>query len=110
MSFVRTVLWGPHVLLLILAAGVWFTLRGRFMQLWKLPRMAAGALRGEGEAGERISPFQALSASLAGSLGTGNIIGVAAALTAGGPGAVVWMWISAFFGMMTVYAEGVLAA
>ena len=80
------------------------------MQLWKLPRMAAGALRGEGEAGERISPFQALSASLAGSLGTGNIIGVAAALTAGGPGAVVWMWISAFFGMMTVYAEGVLAA
>lgn len=110
MSFVRTALWGPHVLLLILAAGVWFTLRGRFMQLWKLPRMATGALRGTGAAGERISPFQALSASLAGSLGTGNIIGVAAALTAGGPGAVVWMWISAFFGMMTVYAEGVLAA
>ena len=110
MSFVRTALWGPHVLLLILAAGVWFTLRGRFMQLWKLPRMAAGALRGRRADGGKISPFQALSASLAGSLGTGNIIGVAAALTAGGPGAVVWMWISAFFGMMTVYAEGVLAA
>ena len=110
MSFVRTALWGPHVLLLILAAGVWFTLRGGFMQLWKLPRMAAGALRGHRADGGEISPFQALSASLAGSLGTGNIIGVAAALTAGGPGAVVWMWISAFFGMMTVYAEGVLAA
>ena len=110
MSLVRTALWGPHVLLLILAAGVWFTLRGRFMQLWKLPRMAAGALRGRRADGGKISPFQALSASLAGSLGTGNIIGVAAALTAGGPGAVVWMWISAFFGMMTVYAEGVLAA
>ena len=110
MSLVRTALWGPHVLLLILAAGVWFTLRGRCMQLWKLPRMAAGALRGRRADGGKISPFQALSASLAGSLGTGNIIGVAAALTAGGPGAVVWMWISAFFGMMTVYAEGVLAA
>lgn len=110
MSFVRTVLWGPHVLLLILAAGVWFTLRGRCMQLWKLPRLAAGALRGKGKDGQSISPFQALSTSLAGSLGTGNILGVAAALTAGGPGAIVWMWISAFFGMMTVYAEGALAA
>lgn len=110
MSVVRELLWGPHVLLLILAAGVWFTLRGRFMQLWKLPRITAGALRGGGTGGEEISAFQALSASLAGSLGTGNIIGVAAALTAGGPGAVVWMWISAFFGMMTVYAESVLAA
>ncbi|MGN0479375.1 MAG: alanine/glycine:cation symporter family protein [Hominenteromicrobium sp.] len=110
MSLLRTVLWGPHVLLLILAAGVWFTLRSRFMQLRRLPRMAADALRGRETGGERISAFQALTASLAGSLGTGNIIGVAAALTAGGPGAIVWMWISAFFGMMTVYAENVLAA
>lgn len=109
MNAVRTVLWGPHVLLLILAAGVWFTLRGRCMQLWKLPRLAVSALRGQGDGG-KISPFQALSTSLAGSLGTGNILGVAAALTAGGPGAIVWMWISAFFGMMTVYAEGFLAA
>lgn len=110
MSVIRELLWGPHVLLLILAAGVWFTLRGRFMQLWKLPRTVTGALRGKNADGEKISAFQALSASLAGSLGTGNIIGVAAALTTGGPGAVVWMWISAFFGMMTVYAESVLAA
>lgn len=110
MSAVRELLWGPHVLLLILAAGGWFTLRGRFMQLWRLPRLLPGALRGKAENGEKISAFQALSASLAGSLGTGNIIGVAAALTAGGPGAVIWMWISAFFGMMTVYAESVLAA
>ena len=111
MSVLRDVLWGPHVLLLILAAGMWFTLRGRFMQLWRLPRLAAGALRGGDPAGEEhVSAFQALTASLAGSLGTGNIIGVAAALTAGGPGAIVWMWISGFFGMMTVYAESVLAA
>ena len=80
------------------------------MQLWRLPQLIPGALRGRTESGKHISAFQALSASLAGSLGTGNIVGVAAALLAGGAGAVVWMWISAFFGMMTVYAESVLAA
>ena len=69
MSVLRDVLWGPHVLLLILAAGMWFTLRGRFMQLWRLPRLAAGALRGGDPAGgEHVSAFQALTASLAGSL------------------------------------------
>ena len=110
MSVLRTLLWGPPVLLLILFTGVWFTLRGRAMQLWRIPALWPGALRSRGAGGEKISAFQALSASLAGSLGTGNIVGVAAALTAGGPGAVVWMWIAAFFGMMTVYAESVLAA
>lgn len=109
MTALRELLWGPHVLLLILFAGVWLTVRGRFLQLRRLWRLVPGALRGGTEGGERISAFQALSASLAGSLGTGNIIGVAAALLAGGPGAIVWMWISAFFGMMTVYAESVLA-
>ena len=103
------VLWGPHVLLLILLAGVWFTLRGRFMQVTKLPGMTRGALCGTQRCGG-FSAFQSLTASLAGSLGTGNILGVAAAILVGGAGAVVWMWIAAFFGMMTVYAEGVLAA
>ena len=111
-AFVRvltTVVWGPHVLLLILLAGVWFTLRGRFMQVTKLPGMTRGALCGTQRCGG-FSAFQSLTASLAGSLGTGNILGVAAAILVGGAGAVVWMWIAAFFGMMTVYAEGVLAA
>lgn len=111
-AFVRVLtaaLWGPHVLLLILLAGVWFTLRGRFMQVTKLPRMTRGALCGTQRCGG-FSAFQSLTASLAGSLGTGNILGVAAAILVGGAGAVVWMWIAAFFGMMTVYAEGVLAA
>lgn len=111
-AFVRVltaVLWGPHVLLLILLAGVWFTLRGRFMQVTKLPGMTHGALCGTQRCGG-FSAFQSLTASLAGSLGTGNILGVAAAILVGGAGAVVWMWIAAFFGMMTVYAEGVLAA
>ena len=80
------------------------------MQFWKIPKLLPTALRGHMAEGEQVTAFQALSASLAGSLGTGNIIGVAAALSVGGPGAVVWMWISALFGMMTVYAEGWLSA
>ena len=74
-AFVRVltaVLWGPHVLLLILLAGVWFTLRGRFMQVTKLPGMTRGALCGTQRCGG-FSAFQSLTASLAGSLGTGNI-------------------------------------
>ena len=93
-AFVRVltaVLWGPHVLLLILLAGVWFTLRGRFMQVTKLPGMTRGALCGTQRCGG-FSAFQSLTASLAGSLGTGNILGVAAAILVGGAGAVVWMW------------------
>ncbi len=110
MTALRTLLWGPHVLLLILGTGVYLSVRGRFLQLWRVPKLLPSALGGQTAEGEHVTALQALSASLAGSLGTGNIIGVAAALTAGGPGAIVWMWISAFFGMMTVYAEGYLAA
>ena len=110
MTALRTLLWGPHVLLLILGAGVYLSVRGRFLQLRRVPKLLPSALSGQTAEGEHVTALQALSASLAGSLGTGNIIGVAAALMAGGPGAIVWMWISAFFGMMTVYAEGYLAA
>ncbi|MBO5253858.1 MAG: sodium:alanine symporter family protein, partial [Clostridia bacterium] len=110
MTALRTLLWGPHVLLLILGAGVYLSVRSGFLQLRRVPKLLPGALSGQTAEGEHVTALQALSASLAGSLGTGNIIGVAAALMAGGPGAIVWMWISAFFGMMTVYAEGYLAA
>ena len=110
-AFVRVltaVLWGPHVLLLILLAGVWFTLRGRFMQVTKLPGMTRGALCGTQRCGG-FSAFQSLTASLAGSLGTGNILGVAAAILVGGAGAVVWMWIAAFLGMATIFGEAIMA-
>ena len=110
MTVLRTLLWGPHILVLILGTGIYLSFRGRFMQFWKIPKLLPTALRGHMAEGEQVTAFQALSASLAGSLGTGNIIGVAAALSVGGPGAVVWMWISALFGMMTVYAEGWLSA
>ena len=108
----RNALWGWHVLLLILAAGVYFTCTGRFFQLRRIKewmKAAVGSEKREKKQGE-ITRFQALTAALAGSIGTGNIVGVAAAITVGGPGAIFWMWISSIFGMMTVFAENLLAA
>lgn len=103
------VLWGYHVLGLILVTGIRLTLMTGFFQVRSLFSWLKYALcppkRKDG-----ISPFAALSTALAGSIGTGNIVGVAAAITVGGPGAIFWMWISAFFGMMTVFGEVVLAA
>ncbi len=108
MRLLYTLLWGPHVPALILLFGAFCTVRGRLPQLGAFRAMPA-ALSGDGKAGG-LSALSALSASLAGSLGVGNILGVAAALTAGGAGAMFWMWLSAFFGMATVYAESFLAA
>ena len=103
-------LWGWHVLGLILLAGGYFTLVTGFYQLRCVARWMKAALsRPAGERGA-ISSFQALTAALAGSIGTGNIVGVAAAITVGGPGSLFWMWVSALLGMMTIYGENFLAA
>ena len=104
----RDVLWGWPVLLLILAAGAYFSYESCFFQLfhplrWLKASLGAGRGRGSGR-------FRAISTALAGSIGTGNIVGVAAAITVGGPGAVFWMCASAVLGMMTVYAENFFAA
>ena len=107
---VCSLLWGWHVLAAILAAGAFFTLETGFYQLRCAGRWLKAALcRPAGETG-KLSSFQALSTALAGSIGTGNIVGVAAAITVGGPGALFWMWASALLGMMTIYAENTLAA
>ena len=107
--------WGPPMLLLLLGSGVYFTVRTRFFQLthFKLwlcipfggRRKKRAAQPADAKA---ISPFQAMATALAASLGTGNIAGVATAVTIGGPGAVFWMWISALFGMMISFAENAL--
>lgn len=99
---------------MILLAGFLFTVRLRGFQilhsrLWLSKTL--GSLFGRGaKTGKKggISPFQALTTALAGSIGTGNIVGVATALTLGGPGAIFWMWVSAVLGMMTIFAETVL--
>lgn len=111
--------WGPAALALLAGTGVWMTVRTGFFQfrhsgLWL--RQTLGAILSE-EAADRpkkkdgaLSPFQSLCTALAGTLGIGNLVGAAAAITGGGPGAVFWMWVMAFLGMMTSYAENLLGA
>ena len=106
---IDSMVWGPWLLILLLGTGILFTLRLGFIQIAKLPlalRLIFSARnRGDGD----IDSFKALCTALAATVGTGNIVGVATAIKAGGPGALFWMWIAAFFGMATKYAEGCLA-
>lgn len=104
--------WGPWLLLLFLGIGIIFTVKSGFFQIRRLPywwKQTIGSIREE-EAVEEggVTKFQTACTALAATIGTGNIVGVATALTAGGPGAIFWMWISALIGMMTGYAETML--
>ncbi|MDD6174593.1 MAG: sodium:alanine symporter family protein [Firmicutes bacterium] len=107
-------IWGPAMVAAMLFVGIWFTFRAsgiQFLHFGTCLRCTVGSLlHGKKEKGSGgITKFQALSAALAGTMGTGNIVGVATALSMGGAGAVFWMWFSALFGMMTKYAETLLA-
>ena len=103
-------LWGPLTILLVIFSGVWFSAANGWLQL--RPKIWLGAivrsLRRKSEDKKAISPLQSATAALAGTLGTGNIVGVAAAMTLGGAGAIFWMWVTALLGMMVAYAETVL--
>lgn len=99
-------LWGVAVLGLILGTGLWLTIRTGFAQIRLFPAAARDFLR---RLRDRDSGFRALCTALAATVGTGNIAGVAGAIAIGGPGAVFWMWVSAFLGLVVKYAEGVLA-
>ncbi len=101
-------LWGPGTLLFILGTGIYLTVGTRFLSLTRL-KAAFSAVLTKSDAQGEISGLGALCTSLAATLGTGNIIGVATALRAGGPGALFWMVFSSFFGMATKFAEGYLA-
>lgn len=106
---VYSFLWGPPMLVLLVGTGIFLSIRLKFLPLRNLPHAISLVFtRGENGEGD-ISPFQSLMTALAATIGTGNIAGVAAAITTGGAGAVVWMWISALFGLSTKYAESVLA-
>ena len=103
--------WGAPALLLILGVGLFLSFRTGFAQVRLFPQALRefwSKLRCR-EAGNGVSPFQALCTALAATIGTGNIVGVAGAIALGGPGAVFWMWISAILGMMTKFAEATLA-
>jgi AGCS family alanine or glycine:cation symporter len=111
---VNNVLWGWLLLFLLCGTGIYYTIRLRFIQLRKLPyafkRLFKNiSLHGESADKTGMSSFQALTTAIAAQVGTGNIAGAATAIAAGGPGAIFWMWLSAFFGMATNYSEAVLA-
>lgn len=105
-----SVLWGPPALVLFLGTGLYFTVRSRFFQcrVGTILRGTLGSSRSGAQEGA-LSPFRTLSTALGACMGTGNIAGVGMALTVGGAGALFWMCVSAFFGMMTAFAETVLA-
>lgn len=103
--------WGPAMLVLLVGTGIFLTVRLKFLP-WRNLWFAIKSIFDKSDTGGKdgdISPFQSLMTALAATIGTGNIAGVATALASGGPGAVVWMWISALFGLSTKYAESVLA-
>ncbi len=112
-SFLNNLVWGPYMLVLLVGTGIFFTFRTNFFQIRKFAYSMKETLlkmfvKSEVSDGE-ITPFQAVSTALAATVGTGNIAGVATAIALGGPGAVFWMWLSAFFGMMTKFSEVVLS-
>jgi len=112
------ILWGIPMIVAILATGVFITIRTRFLQVRKfgtafsstfVPMFKSiGKEKGKKKNAKTVSQFEAFSAAISGTVGTGNMVGVATALIAGGPGAIFWMWVSAFFGLVTNYSENVL--
>ncbi|MCP8687869.1 alanine/glycine:cation symporter family protein [Marinobacterium sedimentorum] len=108
-DFLNTVFWGYILIYGLLAVGIYFTLRLGFMQFRHFPEFIRTVLKAPQSDRGGISPFQALCTSLASRVGTGNLAGVAVALSLGGPGAIFWMWMVALVGMATAYAESTLA-
>ncbi|WP_421084470.1 alanine/glycine:cation symporter family protein [Rothia nasimurium] len=112
LSAISSLIWGPFVLIpLLLGTGIYLTIRLGFIQLTKLAvanRLAFLERKDEDAPGGDISQFQSLTTALAATVGTGNIVGVATAISIGGPGALFWMWITALFGMASKYSEAFL--
>lgn len=109
LKWVDDKVWGLPLIVLILATGIYLTTRLKAMQIRKLPIALRYMIENEEGGHGEVTSFAALCTALSATIGTGNIVGVATAIVAGGPGALFWMWIAALFGMATKYAEGVLA-
>ncbi|ABR74119.1 sodium:alanine symporter family protein [Actinobacillus succinogenes] len=109
LSAIDSFIWGPPLLILLSGTGLYLTLRLGFIQFRHLPRAFVYMFKREGDGAGDVSAFAALCTALSATIGTGNIVGVATAIKAGGPGALFWMWLVALLGMATKYAEGLLA-
>ena len=104
-----TIVWGVPLIVLILVGGIYLTIRLGLLQVRKLPLALKYMVKNEEDGHGEITSFGALCTALSATIGTGNIVGVATAIAAGGPGALFWMEVAAFFGMATKYSEGLLA-
>ncbi|WP_308779870.1 sodium:alanine symporter family protein [uncultured Clostridium sp.] len=113
LSAVNSIIWGPPLLILLVGTGIYLTWKLKLLQVFRLPLAFKYIFSKEEDNDENakgdVSSYGALCTALSATIGTGNIVGVATAITAGGPGALFWMWFAAFFGMATKYAEGLLA-
>ena len=108
LNSIDDVVWGIPTIILILATGLILTIRARGLQFTKLGRAFKSIFKKNEGHGE-LSGFSALCTALSATIGTGNIVGVATAIAAGGPGALFWMWIAAILGTATKFAECMLA-
>ena len=108
-NYIDGIVWGLPLILLVMAVGILLTLRTGVLQVRHLPKALKFMVKNEEGGTGEVTSFGALCTALSATIGTGNIVGVATALVSGGPGALFWMWMAAFFGMATKYAEGLLA-
>ena len=112
---INSILWGPWCLIPVLVgAGIFFTFKLRFVQIRQFGRAVKHVFGGLSFNGEKagnhgMTSFQSLATAIAAQVGTGNLAGVATAMAMGGPGAIFWMWLAAFFGMATIFSEAILA-
>lgn len=112
LNSIDSFVWGPPLLILLVGTGIMLTLRLKFLQIFSLPKalkLIFTSMKDDGKGHGDINSFRALCTALAATIGTGNIVGVATAIKVGGPGALFWMWIAAFFGMASKYSECLLA-
>lgn len=112
-NFLNGIAWGPWMLILLVGTGIFLSYKVGFIQFTRFGHAMKNTIgkifQKQTAAGGEVTPFQAMTTALAATVGTGNIAGVTGAIAVGGPGAVFWMWLSAIFGMVTKYAEVVLA-
>ena len=109
LALIDKYVWGVPLIVLIIARGIMLTVRMGFLQMRRLPLALKWMVKNEEEGEGEVTSFGALCTALSATIGTGNIVGVATAIAAGGPGALFWMIVAAFFGMATKYSEGLLA-
>ncbi len=109
LNAIDSFMWGPPLITLLVGTGIFLTVRLGLLQVIRLPLALRLIFQAKNKGEGDVSSFKALCVALAATVGTGNIVGVATAVKVGGPGALFWMWVAAFFGMATKYAEGLLA-